>query len=120
MSISICRPLVTAAGLVGAIGVAAAAYASHGSNEMLGIAANFLLFHAAALIAIGILPGRPLRAAGGVIFLGVALFAGDLAMAALQGHSLFPFAAPAGGTLMILGWLGLSLAALLRRTPAAS
>lgn len=114
MSINICRPLIAAAGLIGALGVATAAYASHGGNEMLGIAANFLLLHAPALIAIGVLPGRPFRASGGVILLGVLLFAGDLAMRALQDHPLFPFAAPVGGGLMILGWLGLAVAAMLR------
>ena len=34
MSINICRPLIAAAGLVGALGVATAAYASHGGNEL--------------------------------------------------------------------------------------
>jgi uncharacterized membrane protein YgdD (TMEM256/DUF423 family) len=48
---------------------------------------------------------------GGFI-LGAALFAADVAARAYLSHRLFPFAAPAGGMIMIVSWLGLAVAAL--------
>jgi uncharacterized membrane protein YgdD (TMEM256/DUF423 family) len=41
-----------------------------------------------------------------------ALFAGDLTLRQFAGHSLFPFAAPTGGTLLIASWLTLAVAAV--------
>jgi len=38
-----------------------------------------------------------------------ALFSGDLAMRALAGARLFPFAAPIGGTAMLLFWLAIAV-----------
>ena len=43
--------------------------------------------------------------------LGGALFAGDVSMRAFAGHRLFPMAAPTGGTILIVSWLVLALAA---------
>jgi uncharacterized membrane protein YgdD (TMEM256/DUF423 family) len=40
-----------------------------------------------------------------------ALFATDLTLRQYGGQSLFAFAAPAGGTLLILSWSALALAA---------
>ena len=43
--------------------------------------------------------------------LAASLFAGDLTLRQYAGHGLFPMAAPTGGTLLILGWLVLGVAA---------
>jgi uncharacterized membrane protein YgdD (TMEM256/DUF423 family) len=51
----------------------------------------------------------------GVLILGTVLFSGDLALRALKGAKLFAMAAPAGGILMLLGWAGLALSALLAK-----
>ncbi len=108
------RLLLAAAGLCGASGVAAAAYASHGGYANLTIAAQFLLVHAAALLALSLLPARrSLRAAALVLLVGLVLFAGDLALRDLAARPLFPFAAPLGGGALIVGWLLLAVAALL-------
>jgi uncharacterized membrane protein YgdD (TMEM256/DUF423 family) len=40
------------------------------------------------------------------------LFAADVAARAYLGNRLFPFAAPAGGMIMIAGWLVLTVSAL--------
>ena len=40
-----------------------------------------------------------------------ALFAGDLTLRQYAGHGLFPMAAPTGGTLLIVSWLVLAVAA---------
>ncbi|MBN9310062.1 MAG: DUF423 domain-containing protein [Devosia sp.] len=100
------RLLVTAAGLFGALGVAAAARASHAGDDNLGIAANFLLLHAPVLIGLSLMAASRLAvAAGAVMTVGVALFAGDLVMRAFTGNALFPMAAPTGGGAMIAGWV---------------
>jgi uncharacterized membrane protein YgdD (TMEM256/DUF423 family) len=110
------RPFLAVAGLLGAIGVATAAAASHGGDTNLGIAANFLLFHAPALIGLSLVPRSRLVAASGyVLLVGLALFCGDLAMRSLTGNALFPMAAPIGGGSLILGWLLVAASALFPR-----
>jgi uncharacterized membrane protein YgdD (TMEM256/DUF423 family) len=111
------------AGLYGALGVAFAAVAAHGgAATTLGSASQMLLFHASALLALGLYGrtaglGTVFQAGGGALLLGVLLFAGDLASRHYRGgQGLFPMAAPSGGSLMILGWaLILIGGALLRR-----
>jgi uncharacterized membrane protein YgdD (TMEM256/DUF423 family) len=111
------------AGLMGASGVALAAAGAHGAKAGMGLdsAAYLLLIHACAVIAVTVatrngLTMRPaaLAATAGFV-IGAALFAGDLSLRAFAGHRLFPMAAPAGGTIMILAWLVVAIAALLAR-----
>lgn len=107
------------AGLMGALGVVFAAAAAHQPDATrLGSASSMLLFHASAVIGAAVLASLGvthrylgLAATYGFI-LGTALFAGDLAMRQYAGHSLFTMAAPTGGTLLILSWLLLAVAAL--------
>ncbi len=76
-----------------------------------------LLFHATAVLAAVALAERGLihvrigLAAAFGFFVAAALFAGDLTMRQYAGHSLFPMAAPTGGTLLIVSWLALAVAA---------
>ena len=110
------RPLLALAGLCGALGVATAAAASHRADADLGIAGNFLLFHAPALIGLSLIPAsRTVMSAGVVIIVALIVFAGDLATRSLLGHSLFPLAAPLGGAALIIGWLLVIVAALFMR-----
>ena len=82
----------------------------------LGIAANFLLFHAPALIGIALLAGNRVATAGGwVLVVGLVLFAGDLVMLTERGASPFALAAPIGGSLLILGWLLVALSPFVGR-----
>ncbi len=112
------RILVILAGLMGADGVMLAALSAHGSNAaLLTPASSMLLFHASAVLASVALaerglirPKAGLAAALGFVVAAV-LFAGDLTMRHLAGHRLFPYAAPTGGTLLILSWLTLAVAA---------
>ena len=110
--------LLVLASLMGAAGVVLAAAAAHAApGAGLDSAAYLLLFHAvavlgaAALVQQGLLwaPAALIAMAGYV--LGGALFAGDVSMRAFAGHRLFPMAAPTGGTILILAWLVLALAA---------
>ena len=81
-------------------------------------AGYLLLIHAVAVLA-GVMAARQgliLRPLGIAVvcgfILGAALFAADVAARAYLGHRLFPFAAPTGGMIMIVSWLGLIAAAL--------
>ena len=115
--------LATGAGLGGA-GVALAAVAAHAvQTPALGTAATMAILHAATGVTLALGSTLPisartaalLRLSGWTIMLGALLFAGDVALRELAGYRLFPMAAPAGGSLMILGWLSLLLPAALFR-----
>jgi len=113
------RLLIGLAAIMGACGVMLAAAAAHLADaSRLGAASSMLLFHATAVLAIVALADRAIihaktgtgAAIGFVI--AASLFAADLALRQYAGHSLFPFAAPTGGTLLILSWLVLAVAAV--------
>lgn len=119
------RILAALAGLMGACGVALAAMAAHLPDATrLSTASSMLLFHAAATLGAVALrerhilqPRIGLIAALGFVA-GTALFAGDLALRQFAGHSLFPMAAPSGGTVLIASWLVVTVAAAWpRRAP---
>lgn len=114
------------AGLMGAAGVGVGAAAAHGGgNDLARTAADFLLFHAAAVLggsALALAVGRSsalLVAALGLLVVGGILFGGELAVAGLADWRPVPLAAPTGGLCLIAGWLGLAAAALAagRRAP---
>jgi len=106
--------LVVVAGLQGAAGVALAAVAAHvAPTPALATAAQILILHATAAVAItaaASLAARPraMLAVATLMLAGAALFSGDVALLHLAGRRLFPFAAPTGGSTMILSWLGLA------------
>src|ERR1700709_996324 len=113
------RLLVVLAAAMGAAGVALAAASAHQPDATrLASASSMLLFHASAVLAAVLLVERRVihiqsgfaAAFGSVI--AAALFAGGLTLRQYAGHSLFPMAAPTGGTLLILSWLMLAVAAL--------
>jgi uncharacterized membrane protein YgdD (TMEM256/DUF423 family) len=107
------RYLVVLAGIFGAAGVALSAAAAHQELPGLSTSGTFLLFHAPALLALSLMAGnRVMIIAAWALALGVALFCGDLAARAYLETRLFPMAAPAGGVLMIAGWLGVAASGL--------
>ncbi|SRR5579871_1084462 len=112
------RILVILAGIMGADGVILAAVAAHQADATrLVPASSMLLFHAAAVLAVVALTERGIVAVKGGLAAGFgfviasALFAGDLSIRHFAGHALFPMAAPTGGTLLIVSWLVLAIAA---------
>ena len=110
------RLLILAGGVCGAAGVGLSAIAAHGASTNTATAATFLLVHAPALLAIGLIDFNSiLRWAALLLFIGLALFSGDLVMRDFGESGLFAMAAPAGGILMIVGWLGVAVAALFPR-----
>ena len=113
------RLLIILAGIMGASGVVLAALSAHGADaSRLTTASSMLLFHAAAILSVVALAERSVvharigMAAGFGFVIAAALFAGDLTLREYAGHRLFPFAAPTGGTLLIVSWLALAVAAM--------
>ena len=110
------RGLILAGGLCGAAGVALSAAAAHEGGAFTGTAASFLLMHAPVFLAAGLIGGnRVLRLGCAVLLVGIVLFSGDLLARDFIGGRLFPFAAPVGGTLLIVGWLAIAASALTAR-----
>jgi uncharacterized membrane protein YgdD (TMEM256/DUF423 family) len=112
------RVLVVLAGVMGADGVVLAAASAHQPDATrLAAASSMLLFHATAVLAVvalaerGVVHARIGIAAAFGFVIAAALFATDLSLRQYAGHSLFPMAAPTGGTLMIVSWLALAVAA---------
>jgi uncharacterized membrane protein YgdD (TMEM256/DUF423 family) len=111
--------LIALAGLMGAAGIMLTAASAHSKPGVgLDSAGYLLLIHAVAVIAgcAALRFGLVLRPLGLIVLcgfvLGAGLFAADVAARAYLGGRLFPFAAPAGGTILILAWLFLIAAAL--------
>jgi uncharacterized membrane protein YgdD (TMEM256/DUF423 family) len=112
------RILIVVAAVMGADGVMLAAASAHQPDATrLASASSMLLFHALAVLAAVALAERGiihlrigLAAAWGFV-IASALFAGDLTMRQYAGHGLFPMAAPTGGTLLIVSWIALAVAA---------
>ena len=79
-------------------------------------AADYQMYHALALVAVGLLsqakPKRSLQVAGFCFVGGIVLFSGGLyvyTLADLKFFGMIP--APIGGTLFIVGWIALAIAA---------
>ena len=113
-----CRILIVLAAIMGADGVMLAAASAHGADATrLASASSMLLFHASAVLGAvalaerAIVHGRIGTAAAFGLVVGASLFAGDLTLRHYAGHGLFPMAAPTGGTLLIMSWLALAVAA---------
>jgi uncharacterized membrane protein YgdD (TMEM256/DUF423 family) len=111
-------PLILAAvaALMGAAGVALAAAGVHeNGGELAERAALFLLLHAAAALGIAahareaIASARLLVIVGFVMEAGALLFSAELAIHVFTGERIFAFAAPLGGTTMILSWVALAI-----------
>jgi uncharacterized membrane protein YgdD (TMEM256/DUF423 family) len=108
--------------LNGLVSVAAGAYGRHGpfddyAREMFAIGVQYQLGHALALIAVAWLASRPescrrlLLVAGVAFAIGIVLFSGTLYWFAMTHALPFAGAAPAGGILLMAGWLCLMLEA---------
>ncbi|HEU5018205.1 MAG TPA: DUF423 domain-containing protein [Pseudolabrys sp.] len=113
--------LIALAGLMGAAGIILAAAGAHGKpGTGLDNAGYLLLIHAAAIVAVVVAAQQHviLRPLGLVVLwgfiVGAGLFAADVSARAYFGGRLFPYAAPTGGTIMMLSWLALVAAAIAR------
>ncbi|WP_261403909.1 DUF423 domain-containing protein [Chenggangzhangella methanolivorans] len=110
--------LLAVAGLYGAAGVATAAVAAHISGDTrLGTASTFLMLHAAVLVglagaarAFGI--GLPLLVPAWGVALGTLLFLRRPDRARRLRREPAAVAAPTGGTILIVSWLGVTVGAV--------
>lgn len=115
------RILLVLASLSGLLGVGLSAAAAHITGGNLATAAQFLLFHApallalVALIAVGAVNPMLAQIAGYVLVLGLILFCGDLSRRAFSGVALFPRAAPTGGILLMAGWVLVGVSSFIYR-----
>lgn len=117
------RFLIAAGALAGLLAVGLSAWSAHGlaldaaRTRMVDSALNQQGWHALALIAAGILADRwggwAANGAGLAFLAGMILFCGAVWTVALTGRSLG--VAPAGGMLLMLGWLLLAVSAFTHR-----
>jgi uncharacterized membrane protein YgdD (TMEM256/DUF423 family) len=112
------RILIVLAAVMGADGVILAAASAHGAEaSRLASASSMLLFHATAVLgAVAVVDRGLVHARLGMLsafgfVIAASLFAGDLTLRQYAGHGLFPMATPTGGTLLIVSWLVLGIAA---------
>lgn len=107
--------------------VAAGAYGAHALKGQLAVesatlfqtALQYHMFHALGLLAVGVVatlrPGSTLLAwAGGIMFIGIALFCGSLYVTAVAGYRGFAATAPFGGTAFMVAWALFGIAVLKR------
>jgi uncharacterized membrane protein YgdD (TMEM256/DUF423 family) len=83
--------------------------------EIFETAARYQMYHALALVLVGLLAERrnsaALRLAGGLFVVGSLLFCGSLYALVLTRIKLLGAITPLGGVAFILGWLALAVAA---------
>lgn len=109
-------PLILAAALLGASGVALGAFGAHALRDSLGpaetgwwqTAVQYQMWHALALLALAALPLPRLALPAWLICGGTLLFSGSLYAMALTGARGLGMVTPFGGALLILGWLALA------------
>lgn len=115
---------IAIAAALGLLAVIAGAAGTHALRDTLDAdtlrtfetAARFQMYHALALLFVGILSmrwqTRWLTAAAILFTLGVLLFSGSLYILALSGVGIFGAIAPIGGICLMAGWASLVVAAL--------
>lgn len=121
------RIWLAAGALFGLLAVAAGAAGTHALRDALDAdalrvfetAARFQMYHALALLAVGLLAIRrrslALNVAGALFALGTPLFSGSLYALALSGVGVLGAVAPVGGVCLMAGWAALAIAALRRQ-----
>lgn len=117
------RLFITLGATLAGISVAAGAFATHSLRERLSermldvfeTGARYQMYHALALIMVGILLSRPetnqawLNASGISFLIGIGLFSGSLYGLSLSGVKVLGAVAPLGGVGFIVGWTCLAI-----------
>jgi uncharacterized membrane protein YgdD (TMEM256/DUF423 family) len=120
------RIFLVIAALLGGLSVASGAFATHALRERLAerahdtfeTAARYQMYHALALLFVGLLLSRAtaghgwLIAAGWAFVAGVLIFSGSLYTLSLSGIKVLGAVAPVGGAALLIGWGCLMAAAL--------
>lgn len=119
------RFFLVAGALSAALAVAAGAFGAHGLRDLVTpdrlatfeTAARYQVYHALAMLAVGLLLGREagdarrLRWAGGLFLAGTVIFAGSLYGLVLTDTPWLGAVTPLGGVAFIAGWLALAWSA---------
>ena len=119
------RLFLSIAAILAGLSVAGGAFASHALKEKLSeraleifeIGSKYQMYHALALLAIGLLLSRSevaptlLNTAGFAFIAGVVLFSGSLYALSLTGIKWLGATAPLGGVAFLVGWGCLAVAA---------
>ena len=139
------RLWLLAAALLGATGVGIGAYHAHGlekslrkqglSDEVVSkrleqceVAVRYQIYHALALLGVGLLALRAEDTnrglwlfTGAALFflLGVTLFSGGLYLFVFAGNGIHWSIVPLGGLALIVGWLVLAIASIVPKQPQA-
>ena len=123
------RLLVLAGAILAGLGVAAGSFGAHGLKAALEAtgrgenwetAVRYCMYHALAVLLVGIVAGDgrleagrgPLVAAGWCFVVGTLIFSGCLAALALTGVRILGAIVPIGGVLFLVGWALVAAAAL--------
>jgi uncharacterized membrane protein YgdD (TMEM256/DUF423 family) len=118
--------------LFGGLGVIAGAFGAHGLEDRLTperlatfeVAVRYQMYHALALVLVGVLAERrqsaALQVAGYGFLLGVLIFSGLLYALVLTGYSVLGAIVPIGGVSFIVGWFALAAAAISAGKPEAN
>ena len=121
------RIWLAAGALFGLLAVVVGAAGTHALRDALDAdalrvfetAARFQMYHALALLAVGLIAMRrrslALNVAGALFALGTLLFSGSLYALALSGVGVLGAVAPVGGVCLMAGWAALAIAALWRQ-----
>lgn len=122
----IVKLFIIAGAINGFLAVAFGAFGAHALKEKLSekylaiweTAVQYQMFHALALIAIGILmsskilgPVSSLNTAGYLILAGIILFSGSLYVLSLSGIGVLGAITPIGGVAFLVGWIMIIVAA---------
>ena len=117
------RLFLCAAALSGFLAVCLGAFAAHGLKQHISInslaswqtAAQYQMYHALALLGVGVLSKFPhkkaLKFSGLAFILGSVLFSGSLYALALGAPQGVGIITPIGGLSFLIGWLALFMAA---------
>jgi len=120
------RLFLTLGAILGGLAVASGAFASHAlsqrlserSLEIFETAARYQMYHALALLVVGVWlsrveQGRSLLTTAGVAYLiGILLFSGSLYALSLTGIKGLGAITPLGGVAFLVGWGCVAIAAL--------
>ena len=122
---------LTLGALCGLLAVAFGAFGAHALKEHLPperletyhLAARYQLWHALALVAVGVLadrhPRRALTVSGSDLLIGVIIFSGSLYALSLSGVRTWGAVTPIGGVSLMIGWFSLAVAGVKRGSEGA-
>jgi uncharacterized membrane protein YgdD (TMEM256/DUF423 family) len=123
------KSCIVAGAELGGLAVVLGAFGAHGLESYLAehnqtanydTAVRYQMYHALALVLVGILaerrpPAAALRVAGWCLLAGIVVFSGALYGIALARVSQLGMVAPVGGTLLIAGWVAMAISGIAKQ-----